>query len=374
MKKPLFLILIFAPFVLALASCNDAIFYIVSQETAILDPLINGAPSNFAVANINSINAMYAASGRNIWRYHDKSWHSVPFTIPGKIYITRLAATGPNLFALYVDSSGTGRVANYNITGWTELPPTLYNNAQAIFTADGNLFICSRPADAVSDIYNIYVTTDGTNLSSIKSGVKYLNGVALDGTTYYLCTKGGIYSGTNINSLGFISDSDKEFTGIINISPGFTVAITRGGELYKISLTSVGTPIASFSGNRLSTGALAVWENPTNSSEKLLLAGRQDSLIYSTDSGYTYGYLEIELDTNSIKSGETFKEPGSGGLSTVSDNARYVSSIGKHPINHIFQSKGLTNDNVMILFASTQKRGVWAYRERNGTLQWNAEE
>jgi hypothetical protein len=106
----------------------------------------------------------------------------------------------------------------------------------------------------------------------------------------------------------------------------------------------------------------------------MLLAGRQDSLSYSFTYGYTYGYLELELDTNGIKSGKNFIEPGKESVSTVNlgENERFQSTIGKNPVSYLFQVPPAIDAN-MILFASTQKNGVWSYRDRDGLYQWNAE-
>jgi hypothetical protein len=149
------------------------------------------------------------------------------------------------------------------------------------------------------------------------------------------------------------------------------VAITRNGRLFQIT-TSAATEISgAFANDRLATGALAVWQGSSNS---ILLVGRQDP-AYSTSTGYTHGYMEFVLNTEGGISGPvSFKEPGDA-PSTIIDKEVYVSSLGKIPVNHIFQAS--TNvDEDRTLFASTQKDGVWSLRQhdvRPPNPHWNAE-
>jgi hypothetical protein len=93
----------------------------------------------------------------------------------------------------------------------------------------------------------------------------------------------------------------------------------------------------------------------------------------TTSSGYTNGYLEIEITNGAVTSASAVHEPGIGSVTSASNNERYTSGIGKYPVNFIFQApKGI--DTEMTLFASTQTQGLWSYRERDGEWQWNAEE
>jgi len=131
---------------------------------------------------------------------------------------------------------------------------------------------------------------------------------------------------------------------------------------------------SEFNNNRSSTGALAVWySNNTDTNPALLLAGRKEN-YYTSSSGYTNGYVEITLNTVSGGiSGEIFSEPGLGSPSSIDNNARYVSSLGKEPVNHIMQTPSGIDPN-MRLFASTQQHGVWSYRDRGEGMVWNAEQ
>jgi len=350
MKKVPFAGLILA-LVIALSACNDPIFYMISKETPKLKPRIGGSPTNFVVFN----NSMYVASGENIWDYKNGSWTRHP----QDKWIGQLAAN-TTLYALCDD----GSVKSFD-SSMVETSTSI-NNAKSIFVANGTLFYENKADGSISS----YNGSTSTPISfSGSTLIADLRGVAYGSSTTYLCThKDGIFSVSGSVATLITGSSSKEFMGIITLQDNNTVvAITRDGVLYKVD-TGIGDPIASF-GSRLANGALALWTDSTDTDKNLLLAGRQDGLVYTTSSGYTYGYMELVLDASGgIVTGNNFVEPGKTSPSSVSDNERYVSTIGKNPANHIFQA----SDG--ILFASTQKEGVWSYRVRGGIPQWNAEE
>jgi hypothetical protein len=352
MKRTFLNILIFALAILSFSTCNDPIFYMVSREVEQLKPLIEGTPTNFVEHNNGY---MYVASGKNIWEYKNGSWNRYK---QGR-WIAQLAATSNSLFALCDNDS----VIRFNSSS-----PGI--NAKSIFAVDDVLFFSKKDGH---DSYSIHYYDDTNSTTrQIAAGVSMLNGAVSGTADYFLCTSNGIYhiphSSLSSGNAVLVPGSKINFTGIIKMENGEFVAITREkGELYKITTTGIGSSIASFSGERKSSGALAIWEDKNNSSNKLLLAGRQDNLTYTINSGYTYGYMEVPLDLSGAIEGSSLREPGTGSPSTVSSNESYTSSIGKNPVNHIFQA----DDG--ILFASTQKNGVWSYRMRDGEWQWNAE-
>ena len=354
--------------IIALGACNDPVFYNISVEQPIADPLIAGSPANFVVYD----NKVYVASGRSIYSYDGTGWNKIPSQPDGRIL--QLAATDNYLYALSLKGSDEARYAAYYDGGsWNDIN---VNNAQSIFAANNVLFICAGNGNVEGNAI-FYANEGAGNASPIggTDGKSLLNGMAYNGTGYFLCTKeSGIFyvSGGSLGTATPIPESSSiNFTGIISIGSS-VVAITRN-DGYLFTVTAAGIDNKEISFGRYSTGALAVWENPADPAEKLLLAGRQDSLVYSVDSGYTYGYMEIDIDSSGIKAGSAFREPGTGSPSTVSDNARYVSTIGKNPVNHIFQTPK-SIDSEMILFASTHKSGVWSYRDRENGPHWNAEE
>jgi hypothetical protein len=164
-----------------------------------------------------------------------------------------------------------------------------------------------------------------------------------------------------------------EFRGIIKLGSSYIAAIERSGQLYKVDSTSInGTP-HKIPDDYLSTGALAIWEDPANTSRRLLLAGQQSKVISA--SAYSNGYVELTLGTNGNPV-SAFREPGTGNPSSIfdGDNDRYKSTIGRLPINFMYQAPKNVDPGEMRLFASTQSGGVWSYRKRNGIYQWNAED
>jgi len=347
--------------VLLFVTCNDPIFYIISLEEKILKPKIQGSPTNFVVFD----GKMYVASGDSLYRYNGTDpghngrglWDEI---IPGG-RILSLAETSINLFIL-CEESGKNVIKKCLVgsTNWSNVNLGV-DNIQSIFSTNDQLFI------GAGDFGSFIILNADNNGNNSKELVdarrKILNGAAYNKSTgiYYLSTKdmrhevdGSIYS-SDLTEAGTIAiRNDTPFVGIININSNSIAAIDNNGVLYSIPSLS---EIAKFDGH-LATGALAIWEN------KLLLAGRQNKLESSVNSGYTYGYLELEIGKSE------FREPGKNTPSTIIDgeNGRYISTIGKCPVNHIFQAP----DGV--LFASTQKNGVWSYRQREDVWHWNAEQ
>jgi hypothetical protein len=398
MKKTLRYFFLFILVLITIVSCNDAVFYMVSQDEKMADPLISGSPTNFVVFK----DYMYVASGSQLYRYKYGIWDG-DLTPPGG-RIMQLAATNNFLYALCIvnDSTSVGvlkRTKNPASSdpddAWTRITHTNFNNLQTIFEANGQLFICSRDGQSFS-IFNLNDAGDNntpTDVQNMRNIDSMLRGAAFGGGNFYLCTSGigetptgRIFVGSSQTSLQEIGASiGNNFMGIINLgnTANTVVAINRDGELYSVTSTSI-TKVASFANhtttqNRYATGALAVvnlsgytWNN---SNKQLLLVGRQD-INYTTTTGFTYGYVEIEFNDSGII-GERFFVPGEVvETSTVSNQDRYRNTIGKTPVRHLFQTPTSVDSN-RILFASTQRNGVWSYRPRrniNDEYSWNAEE
>ena len=379
MKKRPFVYLIPA-LIIALVSCNDHVFHIISVEPPITDPLINGSPVNFVVFKNN----VYAASGGSIYSYNGTNWNLIPSMPGGRIM--QLAATDSYLYALCFQNSWEDSILKRSSSceNWEDVKGVTdgYDRLQSVYAANDRVFIGAR---AQGDSYVILYIDEALNNDfkpltpggTTETPESMLCGVAYDSdhAFYYLCTRGNTIFRMPAAGKPVKLIADDTFTGIINLGiKNIIVAISRGGNLYNVNAGVNITVVSNISlGSRPSTGALAVWTDPANTSNRLLLAGRQDRLDYAVDSGYTYGYMELELDSGGIKNGKDFTVPGIGSPSSVDNYERYVSTIGKFPINHIFQApKNIDPD--MTLFASTQKNGVWSYRERDGVPQWNAEE
>jgi hypothetical protein len=361
-------------------------------------------PTNFVVFE----GRMYVASGNDLFSYkYEKSapkdsWKNE--ISPGG-NILQIASTGDNLYALCTtDKNNDGktivkRMDKDNST-WIPMGGVLddYAKIQNIYAAGGVLFVWAALSTSNYNNNILYIkdTQDAKNIMDNQDDTGLITGAAFNGTSYFLpfISKktdkdkiNGVYRIDDLNgvvktiifknSLG--NDVNIHFNGIINLGNGANtiLLISRNGEIYTVN-DSIEKITGIFMG-RLSTGALAIWrENDQPDCKKLLLAGRQDSLYYSSTYGYSYGYMELELDDAGIKPGSNFIEPGRNSVnaqsvSTLTDYERYKSSIGKYPLNFIFQTPPDIDSN-MTLFASTQTNGVWSYRVReNEQKYWNAE-
>jgi hypothetical protein len=366
-------------FSIILYSCNDPIFFKVHEESPVLKPLIDGSPTNF----VEYDNKLYVASGKKIFSYSNNGWSEWKALDD---FVMCLAAAGSSLYALYLDNDN-GKIRRYYNNGNSSENLNLSYNVQSIHASEDILFISVRDS---GNSYTIYFRKEGsagfTEIPVKKTDPKnniipldsHLNGVASDGTYYYLCTYYGIFY-VRIDQIDSASDlpvlgRDANFTGITELKNNYCAAISNNGDLYEIKDAGI-TQAASFSDDRKSTYALAPWYRyNTDTMPSLLLVGRKE-YYYSTTTGYTYGYLEIALDTvtGGIQSGARFIEPGRNAPSSIDNYDRYVSSLGKKPVNHIIQTPASIDGN-MTLFASTQQDGVWSYRNRGDGMLWNAEQ
>jgi len=381
MKKQFLYKIFFAVVILTFGACNDPIFYTISLEEEMLEPLIKGSPTNFVeFKGSNTSYNMYVASGDILYRYEGTvngkgKWKDD--IKPGGGNIFALAATTDKLYAL---CGGTSNKKVLKVSGdgeiWSDVEELLKSNVviNTIYAVNNQLFI---GAGSIGN-YSILNGNDFTTTLA-ETDNKMLNGVAYHNGIYYFSTKdlitengGGIYiiNGGDLFSQESASTlGNGAFVGIINIGIGAdpVKAINRDGNMFNVTSGGISPIIGTSMGERLATGGLGVWKN--DKGERLLLAGRQDTLGTSISSGYTHGYLEAVIDSSG-NIGD-FDEPGRKEPSTVNygDNERYGSTIKNHPVNHIFQAS--VDD---ILFASTQKNGVWSYRDRKNGWSWNAED
>jgi len=385
MKKTLIKLIILFSVVFILGSCNDPIFFMVHEEIPILKPFIDGSPTNF----VRFGDDMYVASGKKIFIFRKNASKWVNW-VKLDNRVTGLAATNASLYALYLNKdSDDGRIRNFKSGSDLSL-----SNVQSIYASGDVLFACLRNDNKYSIHFrkegaSVFTRIPGMSSDSILYGAASNN----DKTFYYLCTNEGIYyiEKSQIDTPSNLPDKlpvleDSNFTGIIELKNGYVAAITKDGKLYNINKITI-TEAAKFSDERESTGALALWYRyPGDTMPSLLLVGRKE-IYYSNSSAYTNGYVEITLDTTdpidpntgnpnpfSGRISGTFSDPGKGTPSSIDNYDRYMSSLGKKPVNHIIQTPADINSN-MTLFASTQQNGVWSYKDRGkGEQQWNAEE
>jgi hypothetical protein len=401
MKNRILLLTAITSTLLIFGTCNDPVFYTISQEVAPKDPRIKGSPTNFVIYK----EAMLVASGSKLFRYKSdeagKWGWDLPESQPGG-KIAQITVTKEYLYALcYEDEKTTKKfIKRFDETNqtWEELyNDTISSNKfQCIFSANEIVFLNTSDINYYNHLNPVLYIDKNGNLKDLflaGTGTKVngeISGVVFKDDAYYLCTMGqGIFfiSDPAIGAI-LIRDTDNiKFKGMICLenTAKTILLIARNGELFYLNDTDNGFEFSkkddvSMGNNRMATGAIFVWKDDLNYPlHKLLLVGRQDRLEYTIDSGYTYGYLELVLDDanniDGIEAEAKFKEPGINAVSSVhsgsEQNERYKSTIGKYPVNSIIQAPNPEGT----LFATTPQNGVWSYRESDkGVWQWNAEE
>ncbi|MDR0563266.1 MAG: hypothetical protein LBG73_11350 [Spirochaetaceae bacterium] len=346
--------------ILALSCKQNAIFYAISQEVEPVDPKIAGMPTN--IVKLGDIVYVASRFSGKILKYSGGAWSDLDQQPGGKIL--ELAATANNLYALAGDP-GSAVVSRYDGAAWQTL--TADGNLQVIYAAEEYVFAGAMSGSSF-DI--LYAKDDENSLTSLKTGTKLLKGAAFLNDVYYLATSGdGILTFRD----GSIQDDpvgikDKEsakiiVTGIITVKDT-VVAVSRGDILYG----PVDGKFTAASGGVVFTGGLGLWEND-DASVKLLLLG-----IQGGSSSTSHGYREIVLNADGTlittlnadgtsTTNTTLNNPG-GEKSTITNVDKYNSSLRRHPVIGFLQAPD------KILFASTTKDGLWAYRNE----VWNAEQ
>jgi len=380
-KKFMYASFILSGLLMIFSCTQDPIFFKISKEVPPVKPRIPGHPTKMVEFKWDGTNpVMFVASGDSLHWYNGSSWDSGLNGISQKPggRIIDIAATSDCLYALCLydsENKATTSVLKRNSGGgWSDI--TINNSSQyrfieTIYADPSNTKLFAGASIAMTENYGILYLDDknDTALKQLKENTGLLSGVAFD-SSYYLCTKGKkVFKVTGSTpTVTEIGDGKSEFMGMVKLaSPTTIIVVERGvdsdggmrGTLYKINssgqLESTGKSIGNYA-----TGALAVWKNPNNLTEIILTAGKQEDLYTSSTSSYTNGYVEFKINSGTL---DSRIDPPS---ITVHDSDRYTSTIGKHVINHMYQFDG-------VFFASTQKDGLWSYRDRKEGWQWNAE-
>jgi len=385
-----FYILILITVLFSFTTCNDPIFNMIARETKIEEPLIKGSPTNFVLfteideedENIKT-EKMFVASGRNLWSYNDGNWSSEKLDM----HIIQIAATDNFLYVLCYKDTDKAVVRELRRRGaseknWTtlEFDTGGFNNLHSIYSAGQLVYIGSQGSqkDNADKFAIISINDTGTSVKVTDDGDALLIGAAYNGIPFLLTRTGILVDGT------MRTMDNPNFMGIIALPDNTVVAINRNGNLYEVSSTGINTEaLATFNDNRRTTGAMAIWEDKDDPSKQLLLVGRGDT-SYSTISGYTHGYVELLIDETGNIGSNIYREPGPYDKdidktnfpttihTTVDDRKQYYSSLGTNPVNFIFQIPETVAPE-KILFAATQRNGVWSFRDRDGVPQWNTE-
>jgi hypothetical protein len=388
-------------------SCTQSpIFFSISQEVPLREPLIKGTPTNIVEWYDGVNNGVYVANFSSLYRYQKPSegeapvWESIGDLPEGQIW--GLAATNDFLYLL--TSSGLWKTENTGDTGlsWQTVgnASSDYPSIQKIYGNSNRLFAGTYTGSPGSDgnDYAICYDNNGT-LQVLKRGVHILSGAAFDGTTHYIATEGsGIFAIPNSpipTELGDPVEGSGGYNikGIIYCGTD-VVAVNRNGNIIVVEntenkeMTVRETTIGHYTRN-----ALALWrlppvpgdtsiptddpaDYPDNKHPKLLLVGIQGSLT-STTQTYTNGYREIVLDEASgalPADPVTVHIPGDGSPTSIGSYEKYISSLGQYPINYLFQVPYKIDKNMPIFASLHGENGLWSYRDHgDGEVVWNAE-
>jgi hypothetical protein len=414
---------------LAVSCRQDPIFFIIASETAPKKPRIEGAPTNIVVFNRDypdreePVPIMYVASGRLHWYAktgaNESRWDSKEYEVeqPGGKIIA-LAATSEYLYALCLTGHGissTLRRIGRSGTGWEDIaPPTgNYPLIQSIHADPEKPYLFAGARNSRNSAALLYLNNDTVTLEILMAETAILSGAVSreeeeeEKNIYYLSTRGGgifrveddpATMTINTASVQLLVDesnieennkrNNRTFMGMIKLENGDIIAIERnGGALYTVQNNSFARIFYTLENNansmatgKYAIGALARWERIDPASgivvEKLLIVGIQGGLYSTAISSYTHGYVEFVLNPDgSLNTTEIRRDPGRLQSLVDGNQDRYTASLGKHPINHLFQATGDIDEN-RTFFASTQTNGLWSYRDRpdNGGWQWNAED
>ncbi|MDR2542370.1 MAG: hypothetical protein LBC80_02845, partial [Treponema sp.] len=269
-----------------LGACNDPIFFLISEEIPLIPPLIKGSPTNFVLFEDKNEDDelekyIFAASGRNIFRYKDGFWEENYLKLDYRI--GQLAATKDYLYVLCLRDTGSAvtiKLLRYDRAEWKEITNTCndYTVIQTIFSPnldDNKLYIGAHKSSRTDGVleYAILFVDGGedeikpTGITGIRA---LLNGVASNGSDTFFSTRNGIYlaggSTTPIPTFPATDDNDNpttitNFSRIIKLPDNNVVALTQSGNVHQFSAANiVRTPVASFPENRGdATGSFAIW-------------------------------------------------------------------------------------------------------------------
>ena len=418
-KNPRMAVLVlgfFAAVILVTTSCGrDPIFHIISTETPPVPPLIRGGPTQMVVFDWGSdeesrVPVLFVASGGLFWysaTEHDRDdegnviagtnagWQKnigIPNRPSGRII--DIATTQNHLYILSMEGTGVDTTIHRLESGGSSWVPIGFppgsGNIQSVFAdPEGERLFAGVQSGGISFIY--YLADGSVNLSPLPTGTRILpneqptdntgllSGVVYRAGSYFLTTRNGVFE----VGRGWLTGDDmaRTFMGMIKLPDGTIIAITRaGGFLYQVNVDGLERiPIGDdfMRAGRDVTGALSLWDEVDSQGNvipdrRMLIAGIQGSRHSTT---FINGYVEFSLNEDgSLDTSIPRREAGSpGGLWSVQDTARYRTSLGRLPINHLFQAPREIDVN-MTFFASTQSAGLWSYRDLEaGGWQWNAE-
>jgi hypothetical protein len=368
-----------------LTTCSqEPLFYYIHLEYPPIEPIIGGAPME--IVKLGDV--VYAANRTSLWKYDMNApdpilnvpiWEKIPTKPSGAI--RAIAATSTHLYVL--DDNGTIHRSSDGGATWGS---TVYiSDAQKIYGATDKLFAGDGSAVYECDFTSTPPTKTkitGSPDSNIPGGL--LRGAVKIGSAYYICTakvqneNTGIFTVSGTTATLEHPDSVKGIIAADSTPTSTIIAVTGSAIIYKNS----GAAAYSVSSSGVSfTGGMALWEH---SGDKKILLGLQRG-----GSGtFRYGYRELDLDGSGNVNGSGSvpiyapgnTDNGNRSSTSIDPGSTQTSAIGKYPVNALYvipispaPDSGDSAGRPIIL-ASTQQNGVWSYRVRRGTAQWNGED
>jgi hypothetical protein len=349
---------------LGFSGCGqEPLFYHISYEEEPVDPLIEGGPGKIVA---DSAGKFYISNG-HLFSYASGSWSRVGGE-PGTV--RDVALVGDTLYAMTIAGSNTSVWKQEVDASWTLLINDKdYSFIQGIFGAGDRLFVSARKTGTGSaEDYGILYENGGT-FSLLSATEGNLSGaLKIAGGSYYLAVTGnGIFEvpspGPNMTLSPLTGTDGLEIMGLLEFEGKLAASIRNGIIIYDPGVRN----LQSFSYGSTFNGAFALWENPDDPAKKLFLVGIRGS-------GSSQGYREIPILADGTL-GRMLQVPGQGesGWTTVSNNAKYNSSLEKHAVNALYVASEVSIEEGLkypVIFASTQQDGLWVYR--NGS--WKAQE
>lgn len=365
-----------------LSGCDqEALFWDIAHEYPPIEPDIGGRPTKIVEITTGTQPVLYVSNNtENVWRYNaannEHFWEKI--TKPS-FTVRDLAVAQNKLFALASD----GSVFPWDGSAWVPSPIHKNSGFEKLFGAGDYLFgvECTGSPGGAHGYTITCMDNAGTVIPDpIFEDTGLLMGAVYDGTRYYLGTLGdGLYSGAPGS---FVPET------VIAAGAERIVGLTAyKGNVFAVGPSTIYFPTRAINTRYPLSGAVTGW---TDGTDHLLLVGVQ----HSSDA-FGYGYREIQIsDTTGVPNGRLIV-PGEGitsqlnpakTLSSVKYGSQYVSAIGEHAVNNFYvmphdftpyADDGDSNHNAPprpVIFAATVKDGLWSYRPRNGSAQWNGED
>jgi len=361
---------------LIIACDQEPLFWDIAHEYPPIEALIKGSPSRIAAVEYSNPDpdlkrtVLYVSNG-DIWEWDisaspdHPAWAKMAIQPDGKI--KTLAAIGEVLFSL----DWNGNIKKWGGQAWSSVDG-ISGRPEQIFGAGDCLFagsLAGTPGTKTGYCILAMGVNDNTMIQ-IKSDTGLLMGAAENGGVFFLGTRGDgilLTSSPTVPSPAYVyGEGDSSIIGLIEHS-GIIVAITTGRQIVYGGAGGFAEFVPSNSADL--SGAMASWEN--SNGDQLLLLGLQRS-----SGSFGYGYRELIWDNRSL-----YAPGGEGAFSSVEKNLQYISAIGNHAVHALYAipasvtAAGKADDmGRPIVFASTQKSGLWSYRTRGGQAQWNGED